>query len=75
MSQTVYLSDPARTSWTSPALAAGPWFFGVKAFNAQGIESDLSNIATKTLSAAQSLTRSAKIQIDKPNAPANVGVQ
>lgn len=75
MDQSVYLSDPARTSWTSSALSpAGPWFFGVKAFNSLGLESSLSSIATKTITLTNSLTRSMDIVIRFPGPPTNVTV-
>ncbi len=76
MGSTVYLNDPTKTSWRSPALSpAGPWFFGVKAFNALGIESSLSAVVTKTTTAAVSLTRSADIVIRIPAPPSSVTVE
>lgn len=76
MDQTVYLSEPARTTWTSPALSpAGPWFFGVKAFNSLGLESTLSNVVSKTITLTNSITRSMDIVIRFPAAPTNLAVQ
>jgi hypothetical protein len=31
------------------SLAAGTWYFGVSAVNSQGVESPLSNMASKTI--------------------------
>lgn len=39
------------TSWSSPPLAPGIWYFGVRAFNTLGLESALSPIANKTTTA------------------------
>jgi hypothetical protein len=65
----VYLQSPTATSWTSPTLAPGAWFFGVKAYNALGLESALSNIVTKTTTAGASDTRSLTLGIKFPSAP------
>lgn len=76
MDQTVYLSNPALRTWTSPALSpTGQWFFGVKAFNSLGLESALSNIASKVTTATTALTRSMDIVIRFPAAPTNLTVQ
>lgn len=68
----VYLQNPAATSWNSPALAPGAWYFGVKAFNAMGLESALSNIATKTMTAGATDTRSLGLTIKFPSAVTGV---
>lgn len=70
-----YVQDPAARSWTSPTLAAGVWYFGVKAYNAQGLEGPLSNIASKTMVAAASQTRTLTVAIKFPGAASNVAVQ
>lgn len=76
MDQTVYLSDPKLTSWTSPALTPpAQWFFGVKAFNSLGLESTLSNVSSKTTTATISLTRAMDIVIRFPGSPTNVAVK
>ncbi len=51
LDQTVYVQDPSARTWTSPELAPGLWYFGVITFNAQGNESGLSNVASKTIRA------------------------
>lgn len=71
----VYLQDPAARTWTSPALTAGTWFFGVRAYNAQGLESDLSNVASKTMTAAANQTRTLELTIRFPNPPTNLTVE
>jgi len=68
-----YLQVPTATSWTSPALAAGTWYFGVKVFNTLGLESALSNVASKTMTAAASDQRALALTIRYPS-PAT-GVQ
>lgn len=43
------VSNPGLTTYTVNNLASGDWFFAVHAVNAAGSESDISNIATKTI--------------------------
>lgn len=49
LDQVAQIENPAASSYTVDNLAPGPWFFAVRAYTAQGAESALSNIATKTL--------------------------
>jgi hypothetical protein len=70
-----YVQDPAARSWTSPQLAVGAWFFGVRAFNAQGLEGEISNVASKTMTAAATQTRTLEVAIKFPNAPTGVTVE
>ena len=37
------------SSYTVSSLAVGQWFFAVYAVNAAGVESDISNVASKTI--------------------------
>lgn len=60
------------TTWTSPDLAPGQWYFGVKAYNSLGLESALSNVAGKNTTAAASETRNLELAIKVPSAPTNV---
>jgi len=43
------VSNPGVTSYTVESLATGNWYFAVVAVNANGAESDLSNVAMKTV--------------------------
>lgn len=70
-----YIQDPAARTWTTPSLATGAWFFGVRAYNAQGLESDLSNVATKTMTAAASQARTLEVAIRFPNPPSGLTVE
>lgn len=64
----VTVAAPA-TTYTVTGLAAGTWHFGVKARNAQGIDSDMSGKPTKVVTLA-SASASASVTIDtKPEAP------
>ncbi len=69
LDQSVYLQDPAARTWTSPALAPGNWYFGVRAVNALGLESALSNVASKTLTAGASQSPALGLAVRFPNAP------
>lgn len=40
---------PVVSNYVVSNLTPGTWYFGLKAFNAAGIESDLSNIASKAI--------------------------
>ncbi len=72
LSNSVYQQTPA-TSWTSPALTPGVWFFGVRAFNTLGLESALSNVASKTTTAGSSVTAvPLQLTIKFPNPPTGV---
>lgn len=69
LDSSVYTESPTVTSWTSPDLAPGTWYFGVKAYNALGLESALSNIVSKVATAGATENRSLALSIKFPNAP------
>ena len=46
------LPNPGLTSYRIEGLSPGTYYFGVRAVNAGGVESRLSNIASKTIAAA-----------------------
>lgn len=68
----VYLENPQASTWTSPQLAVGTWFFGVRAVNAQGLESAISNVTSKVLTAGASQARTLEVAIRFPNPPTNL---
>jgi hypothetical protein len=49
MSQTVTLANPGLTSYMVTGLGSGTWYFAVTAYNSAGVESSLSNVASKTI--------------------------
>jgi hypothetical protein len=49
LDQSADVTNPGLTSFNIGNLSAGTWYFGVIVVNAAGGESDISNIATKTL--------------------------
>lgn len=75
LDQSAYLQDPAVRQWTSPPLAVGSWSFGVRAFNAQGMEGPLSNIASKVITAAVNQSRTLEVAVKFPNAPTDLTVE
>jgi hypothetical protein len=78
LDQSVYLQNPAARTWScpsSPPLAAGTWFFGVRAVNAQGLESELSNVASKVLSATANQSRTLEVAIKFPNPPTDLRIE
>jgi hypothetical protein len=72
LSEGVYLQEPAATSWVSPTLTAGQWFFAVRAFTPQGLESPLSNVASKTLTAGTNQSRTLEVVVKFPARPTEV---
>jgi hypothetical protein len=49
LSQTVEIATPGTATYTVSGLTTGTWYFSVKAYNALGVESALSNLASKTI--------------------------
>lgn len=50
LSQIVDLPNPALNVYVIENLSAGTWYFAVAAVNSAGVTSDLSNVASKTIS-------------------------
>ena len=64
------IDDRNAVSYAWTGLSAGPHYFGVKAVNGDGVASALSNVATKTITTTQSVTRSIAITVNpQPEAP------
>jgi hypothetical protein len=49
LDQSAPVANPGLTSYTIEGLSTGTWYFAVIVVNAQGVESGLSNIATKII--------------------------
>lgn len=49
LSQTVQIANPGLASFVVENLAPAKWYFAVKAYNSGGVESSLSNLASKTI--------------------------
>jgi hypothetical protein len=49
LTQTTTITNPGLTSYMIENLAAATWYFSVRAYAADGAESALSNIASKTI--------------------------
>jgi hypothetical protein len=45
----IVINDKLATAYSISGLAAGSWYFGAKAFNTSGTDSDMSAVATKTI--------------------------
>jgi hypothetical protein len=65
------VNSPAATSYTWPNIdPAGTYFFAVEAVNANGTPSELSNVASKVITAAASRTASVTVTVNpKPSPP------
>lgn len=69
LAQTKNVTNASATSDTVTGLAAGTWYFCVRAVNAASVSSDCSNTATKVLSASN-VNRSVGIVVNpKPSGP------
>ena len=49
LTQSVTIASPSITSAAIENLSSGTWYFAVKAYTTTGVESDLSNLASKTI--------------------------
>ncbi len=49
LTQEIDIADDGTTSFQITNLSSGTWYFGIKAYNSAGAESDLSNIGSKTI--------------------------
>lgn len=49
LSESETIDNPGLTTFTVISLGTGTWYFAVYAVNAQGLESDVSNISSKTI--------------------------
>jgi len=49
LNQSIQLTNPGLTSYVVDNLAQGTWFFAMKAYNSNGIESILTNVVSKTV--------------------------
>ncbi len=77
LDQSVYVQNPAATSWQCPTtLTAGTWWFGVRAYNALGLESALTSPpVSKTLTASQNAARTVTVGFTVPGPPTGLTVQ
>lgn len=75
LSQTVQVPGGATArELTIDDLAAGAWYFGVRAINTDQVQSDLSNVASKTI-VGNSVTRSVTLRaLTKPQPPGSLSV-
>jgi hypothetical protein len=75
LDQSVYLQDPDVREWRSPELPPGSWTFGVRAYNALGIESAMALAGSKTITAAVTQTATHEVKITVPKEPTNLTVE
>lgn len=76
LNQTVQVANPSVTTYTLENLDVGQWFFAVRAYNTNGVESALSNVVTKTLVASTTETQSVSLTVNPiPSSPTDVAVE
>ncbi len=71
----VDIADETATSAVVQPLASGNWFFVATAYNAIGVESDVSNEAMKVLGLVTIIDSIGITVNPKPNAPSGLGVE
>lgn len=49
LNQTIQVASPGASSYVVDQLASGTWYFAVKAYSADGLESSQSNVVSKTI--------------------------
>jgi hypothetical protein len=67
LDRSALINDPARRSFTVGSLAAGTWYFAVRAINSSNVESSNSNLGSRRVTAA-SATRTVSVSIPPPPA-------
>jgi len=76
MTQTVEIPNPTATQYVFNGLAPGTWFFAAKHYNVAGVESALSNLASKTITAATNETAAVSLTVNPiPGTPSGVAVR
>ncbi len=70
----IVVTAPA-TTYTVAGLAAGTRYFGVRAVNAAGVESDMSNVASKAIVLGSAATSATVTISTKPNPPSLLTVE
>jgi hypothetical protein len=49
LNQTIEIANPGLATYVVTGLNSGTWYFAVKAYSSAGVESELSNVASKTI--------------------------
>lgn len=73
--EVVPVRDPNATTWTSRALPASTQYFGVEVVLGTGVPADMSNIASKVISAAATRSQSVTVTVNPKASPATVTVK
>jgi hypothetical protein len=64
------VSGPGVTTYSIDKLTTGTWYFAVTAYNAKGLESTFSNVASKTITVQAPVTYSQSVTITAQTQPA-----
>ncbi|MGH8229742.1 MAG: fibronectin type III domain-containing protein [Steroidobacteraceae bacterium] len=49
LSNTINVQDPGTTTYIVTNLGAGTWYFAISAYTNTGIDSEMSNVGSKTI--------------------------
>lgn len=77
LAQTIQIATPGASTYTVSGLASGTWFFGVKAYTSGGVESAVSNVASKVVTTSPAATGEASVAVTvtpRPNPPTQLQV-
>lgn len=70
LSESIAVDNAGVSTYTLEDLSPGQWFFGVRAVNAQGVESALSNVVSKTITSETTREASVSLTVNPvPRAP------
>lgn len=73
LDQSFYLQEPLALTWTTPPLAPAEWFFTVRAYTPQGLESAQAlPIVSAFTRAGDAQTRTLEVAVKFPNPPTDV---
>lgn len=76
LDKSALINDPATLAWRSGVLAAGDWWFTVRAFNTLGLEGPpFAPPVKRTLAASASQTRTLEVAVKFPSAPTALTVR
>ena len=70
----VVINNPSTLTYAAAGLSSGTWYFGLKAFNAAAIDSDMTGLVSKAIVLASASASASVTVTTKPNPPTLVTV-
>lgn len=72
LTNAIHVPSPTTVNYIVENLDSNTWYFGVRAYTSDGVESDLSNVVSKAVAAStetRSATRGVTVTVPKPEPP------